>query len=247
MKFGDYIRQKRESTGWTQPEAAAKIDIEQSYLSKLETGKSYPSEDIFRRLESTYTIDMDELGRKVFSDELNKLREISSIRTLMLKRHGTETKYLRSWLAAGLVSLMAGTSLVVYQTHQGHYAEWTYKYQSPGVIKAGESVRVFERLKEREELHDRLNMVVPNRGTDNSVPEEKPGESYSERLEYHRLDLHENLGPVLIKVVEGGRRRYELVDESIREYSRRNDILLALGVALLAGGFASFFLSQRWR
>jgi len=247
MKFGDYIRQKRENAGWTQPEAAAKIDIEQSYLSKLETGKSYPSEDIFQRLKNTYAIDMNELGQKVFSNELNKLREIGNIRTLMLKRYGKETKYLRGWLAAGLVSLMIGTGLVVYQTHQGHYTEWTYKYQSPGVIKAGESVRVYERLKEREELHDRLNMVVPSGETNSAVPEDTPGESYSERLDYHRIDLSENLGPVLIKTVEGGRRRYKLVNESFQEYSGRNDMLLALGVALLAGGFSSFFLSRRWR
>jgi len=50
MKFGDYLRQKREDRGWTQPEAAAKARIEQSYLSKLETGRSYPSDDVFERL-----------------------------------------------------------------------------------------------------------------------------------------------------------------------------------------------------
>ncbi|MBO6796341.1 helix-turn-helix transcriptional regulator [Maricaulis sp.] len=50
MKFGDYLRQCREAKGWTQPEAARHADIEQSYLSKLETGRSYPSEDVYSRL-----------------------------------------------------------------------------------------------------------------------------------------------------------------------------------------------------
>jgi transcriptional regulator with XRE-family HTH domain len=54
MKFGDYLRQKREARGWTQPEAANKAGIEQSYLSKLETGKSYPSEDAYARLVAAY-------------------------------------------------------------------------------------------------------------------------------------------------------------------------------------------------
>lgn len=50
MKFGVYLRSLREKAGWTQPEAAEKIEIEQSYLSKLETGKCFPSEDIFSKL-----------------------------------------------------------------------------------------------------------------------------------------------------------------------------------------------------
>lgn len=36
MKFGDYLKQKRAERGWTQPEAASHVKIEQSYLSKLE-------------------------------------------------------------------------------------------------------------------------------------------------------------------------------------------------------------------
>ena len=55
MKFGDYLRQARETRQWTQPEAAARAGIEQSYLSTLETGKSYPSEEVFGRLVEALT------------------------------------------------------------------------------------------------------------------------------------------------------------------------------------------------
>ncbi|MGE0743387.1 MAG: helix-turn-helix domain-containing protein, partial [Hyphomonadaceae bacterium] len=38
MKFGEDLKNRRTELGWTQPDAAAKASIEQSYLSKLETG-----------------------------------------------------------------------------------------------------------------------------------------------------------------------------------------------------------------
>ncbi len=47
MKFGEYLKSQRDARGWTQPMAAEKIGIEQSYLSKLETGKASPSDEMF--------------------------------------------------------------------------------------------------------------------------------------------------------------------------------------------------------
>ena len=76
MKFGDYLRQKREEKNWTQPEASAAAGIEQSYLSKLETGKSWPSEDVFARVASVYGIEVDDMVRRVASSERSR-REAS--------------------------------------------------------------------------------------------------------------------------------------------------------------------------
>jgi len=112
MKFGDYIRQKREANGWTQPEAAAKIDIEQSYLSKLETGKSYPSEDIFNRLLQAYDIDTGDLSRSIFSAELDKLREIKEVRSVVLERQTNEIKFTRGWMIASRVRCVSSCECV---------------------------------------------------------------------------------------------------------------------------------------
>jgi len=158
-----------------------------------------------------------------------------------------ETKYLRSWLMVGLASLMFGSGLAVYQTHQGYEDISTYTYQSPGVIREGEPVQIFARLADREALNNRLRMDVLFGDSGRELPAEKSGESYSDRLDYQMLYLSENLGPVFQKTVDGGRRRYELIDEKHDSISKRNDFLLALGVALIVGGFASFFLSRRWR
>ncbi|MGH8401734.1 MAG: helix-turn-helix domain-containing protein, partial [Gammaproteobacteria bacterium] len=46
------LRTLRLTRGFTQPALAEKADIEQSYLSKLENGRSKPSEDVLARLAS---------------------------------------------------------------------------------------------------------------------------------------------------------------------------------------------------
>jgi transcriptional regulator with XRE-family HTH domain len=50
MAFHDNLRTLRLARGLTQPALAAKADIEQSYLSKLENGRSRPSDEVLTRL-----------------------------------------------------------------------------------------------------------------------------------------------------------------------------------------------------
>ncbi len=247
MKFGDYLRQKREENGWTQPEAAARADIEQSYLSKMENGKSYPSEDIFRRLERAYDLDMDELGQKVFSAELDKLREISSLRSLVLKRQQGETRFLRSWLGAGLALLMLGTGLVTYQISQGKREETRYQYTSPGIIKTGEPIRIFTTLKLRETYlyKQQSHLLQENPGA--KIPVQRLGESFSDRLDVDTIVLRDRLGGSFVRDVPGGRRLYSKAADVVQLHSNRNNLVLALGAALMIGGLGCFFLSRRWR
>lgn len=61
MTLGEKLRSLRAISGWTQPECAEKIGIEQSYLSKLENDKSIPSADIFDALCATYKVSPDEV------------------------------------------------------------------------------------------------------------------------------------------------------------------------------------------
>lgn len=65
MDFGIYLRNLRKSRNWTQPEAAEHIGVEQSYLSKLETGKATPSEKILDDLVRAYDIDLDGMVRQL--------------------------------------------------------------------------------------------------------------------------------------------------------------------------------------
>jgi len=108
MRFGDYIREVRRSCEWTQPAAAKEIGIEQSYLSKLESGKPYPSEEVFSSLISAYKIDLSDLTSKLFPAELDQLREVSLVRASILERQGAEEKLTQRWLIGGICALTLG-------------------------------------------------------------------------------------------------------------------------------------------
>lgn len=108
MRFGDYIKDIRRDKGWTQPEAARKVGIEQSYLSKLETGKSYPSEEVFASLLSAYSLDLSEMHDKLFPADLDHLRQIGQVRDTILTSERDQLRRVQSWLIAGIVSLILG-------------------------------------------------------------------------------------------------------------------------------------------
>lgn len=143
MKFGEYLKTRRTELGWTQPDAAAKAGIEQSYLSKLETGKSFPSEDVYQRLVEAFSLDTEAMVAALYPAELDRLREIEAVRKLLLERdHDTRTE-TRRWLYAGLAALVAGGALVgLAQVDRGGAATH-YTYQSYGVVRPGESDEIF--------------------------------------------------------------------------------------------------------
>ena len=120
MKFGEFLRELRDKQQWTQPEAAGKIEIEQSYLSKLETGKSYPSEDIFDRLIEIYQINVGDMHQKISSTELDKLKEIKEVRNVILKQDSAKTNSTRSWLVSGLLMLIIGAGCLGFAIIPSH-------------------------------------------------------------------------------------------------------------------------------
>ncbi|GAA4355521.1 helix-turn-helix transcriptional regulator [Kangiella marina] len=61
MTLGEKLRSLRSISGWTQPEFAQKLGIEQSYLSKLENDRSIPSVEIFDKLCTAYEITPDDM------------------------------------------------------------------------------------------------------------------------------------------------------------------------------------------
>ncbi|WP_443970343.1 helix-turn-helix domain-containing protein [Sphingobium sp. CR28] len=137
MKFGDYLRQLRMQHGWTQPEAAARVGIEQSYLSKLETGKSVPSTEIYDRLAGAYGIAASEILDVLFPEELERLREIDSLRTLMLAQSNRRRTVPRRWLIAGLTALALGGGFTGLSMIDRGRDITTYTYVSDGVLPKG--------------------------------------------------------------------------------------------------------------
>jgi transcriptional regulator with XRE-family HTH domain len=238
MKFGDYLRQKREAQGWTQPEAAARADIEQSYLSKLETGKSYPSEDIFNRLTRAYDIDAADITANVFSSELDKLREIKEVREVVLTKQKQETKLTRGWLVAGLACLMIGGAclgLVVVDSGPASSRQ-EFHYKSVGELKNDEPLDAFD--------------IVGDTITGSSplVPELKARQLEMIDRIHERIESHERYrGPSYITKTFSGRRVYTLFDSRTYDVDSPFKWLFAPALMFLAGSFGCFFISFRWK
>jgi len=61
MELSQKLIQLRKSRGWTQAHAAMQINIQQSYLSKLENGHFVPSDEVIAKLCDAYNVKQDEL------------------------------------------------------------------------------------------------------------------------------------------------------------------------------------------
>ncbi|MBF7073547.1 helix-turn-helix domain-containing protein [Glaciecola sp. MH2013] len=237
MKFGDYLRTCREEKNWTQPEAAAKIEIEQSYLSKLETGKSFPSEDIFERLVDIYKIDLDSFYAKIHNDELEKLKSLKQVRSAILRQNNQQKKDERIWLICGLVMLIVGGASL------GHalippQATTENLYRSQGELNPDEALDTFSVLKMRP--------PAEVQGIDNSEQRARQKELLKR---IHQLEerTYDDRGDAYVKKTLAGRRYYERVSSrTVMRYSGHKWFLIP-ACAFLLGALGSFYISRRWK
>jgi transcriptional regulator with XRE-family HTH domain len=234
MKFGNFLRQQRDDKNWTQPEAASKIEIEQSYLSKLETGKSYPSEEIFTRLVEVYEFDTQNLNHVLFPAELDKLREIKQVRQSVLNQEKTATTFTRSWLLSGLICLMI-SGLMMGVAISNSTAQSEYYYRSEGVILDGEELNVFQLVHEQ-----------PDTLQGNPELDKKRAELLA-RLEQRDEITTTYRGDAFVKKVIGGKRFFKSFDQKEISSNENQKWFLAFGFMFFCGGLSSFFVSRYWK
>ena len=233
MKFGDYLRNCRDKLEWTQPEAAAKIEIEQSYLSKLETGKSYPSEEIFNKLIEVYQIDADELYEKISSEELAKLKELKQVRSAILKKDHVKVTTTRGWLLTGFIMMMLGGTFFGIAIIPNH-ASVEYLYRSQGVLHPDEPL-------------DQFSLI--NKQLDNSPQHQKLITKQKELLA--RLDQMDEItdqdkGNAYVKSTMNGRRFFEKVSAKEAQRRHANRWFIAPAFMLIFGAVGCFYISRRW-
>ncbi len=225
MRFGEYLRETRDRRGWSQPVAAQQVGIEQSYLSKLETGKSYPSEEIFDKLQSTYGFDAGEVAGLIDGDELQKLKEVRSVRIAILDQNQTAQDSNRNWMLAGLTGLMIGGALlggaIVPDT-----AERQYMYRSEGFLQPDESLTAYHAI------------LSPDDG--------RHAEMLS-RINQDNLHLDQYRGESFVETSSQGRRFYELIAHPETNSHSPLRFLIIPAFMLLFGSVGCFFIALQGR
>lgn len=232
MNFGEYLKEQREDRGWTQPVAAEKIGIEQSYLSKLESGKATPSEEMFDRLSTCYEFDMDRMAESVSLGELERLREIAVIRDLVRRGQQATARGRRRWLVASLLLLVLGGALLSFVITENRYPKTEERYVSKGIIQDGESDFIFGRFQSVEPSY---------------IAEFHADDPLTQRLDpEYRWVPADSRGEYFIEPVNGGRRVFESYGWRSVPPILNAHLGHALAVALLMAGLGGLFVARRW-
>ncbi|MFC6632085.1 helix-turn-helix domain-containing protein [Microbulbifer taiwanensis] len=239
MTFGQFIKNQREAKNWTQPEAAAQIGIEQSYLSKLENNKAVPSPESFDKLMQAYEFDMAAVGQQVTDTELHKLKDIAQVRDLIVNHKKRSERTRRSWLLAGLLALMVGSALTAYGTVIKDAKVGTFLYESKGWIKQGEPPFLFAEMPEYRSFVPRMQNVA--------YREHIRQHPLFARLDYKQIRSPQYLGAYYDVEEKGKLRRFAFVGRDrtaaipVAFYTS-----ISFGAMLLAGAMGAFFVSRRW-
>ncbi|OIQ48205.1 MAG: hypothetical protein BM565_02655 [Gammaproteobacteria bacterium MedPE] len=237
MKFGLYIRNAREKMGWTQPEAAEKIGIEQSYLSKLETGKSFPSEDIFSSLIDAYSIDVSDMSETLGSDELERLKEISAVRKVVLNKRSVQVSDFRRWLIMGLTFMMLGGACIGVSIVEIN--EQQYHYRSMGLLLKGESLDAYD-------IVLRASLLAPHQEAEKKAFFKRKS-IMTDRIDEVTRISSSTRGSGYVETVEGGKRYFHLhTSREVQKYKEKRWFIVP-GIMFLVGSFGCFLIGFRWK
>ncbi|MHA6289095.1 helix-turn-helix domain-containing protein [Maricaulis sp. CAU 1757] len=236
MKFGDHLRLQRERAAWTQPEAAARAGIEQSYLSKLETGKSYPSDEVFGRLVQAYGIDVKALVSDLDPDEIDALPNVASVRATRMTLQRTARNLSRGWMLAGLACLLVGGASAGAALTASDTSHVEYIYLSRGVILPGEPLDVFA-------LVDAGFGGTPDRVAEMRAQQIALQERLDEEVRVQRIMQGEGF----VETVDNGRRYFRALDsQTVVERSPLRWFWIP-GLMSLFGALGCFIISLRWK
>lgn len=236
MRFGDYIRELRRKHQWTQPEAAKEVGIEQSYLSKLESGKSYPSEDVFSSLMTAYKIELRDLNARLFPAELDRLREINQVRALILNSERDTRIRVQQWLIFGICALMVGGACLgtAWLAEETEITKFLYKAEAETVEAEG---------------HDKLK----DNG-DGPVADELSAQIIRDRQQEttRRIDelyksIEDYRGVVFFEDVSGGKRIWRFYGSNNETIQSPLRLFMVPAVMLIMGALGCFFASYRSR
>ena len=232
MHLGEKIRQLRKEKEWTQPELAQEIGIEQSYLSKLENGKSIPSADIFQLIMAKFDLSIHELLDGVDQSIVHRhLRQIPEVANYLSLSKSNDLRSRRIWLVSSAFCFVIGFVLLIASQFGLLLPESQYQYISEGVVKEGESKEIFTNFMQGYAGFDHDRMT-------------KRQQEMNERLDEVYLLSSSYRGQIFNIPVEGGSRTYRL--EGHHTLAREENSYIAfVGSFLLLLGIAGLFLERK--
>lgn len=245
MTLGELLKELRLAKGLSQPELAAKINIEQSYLSKIENGKSLPSSDILHKVLSS----LDSSLQQVIDDhrlvgELSKLKQLPEVSALLNKRHQHIMYFQRKILMISSLLIVLAAVLFYTGFNKVFFTDDVYAYQSDGVLALNEPNDL---LSNWEKYY--LNYEKALLGKDKSLLEQlnQYQLKIAARQQPHTKLLYEFKGYQFVEeVAEGKRVYYQLSGFELKQRHIANAWLEIIGVALFVMGILGFILEYRF-
>lgn len=149
MHFGEKLKQLRNARALSQPELAESAQIEQSYLSKLENGRSSPSSDVLSKLIEALDVSIDELLDGIDdADTLSRLSANPQIGTHIQLTQAARIRSRNNWLlgslvlaSLGLAIIFAGMGALIFPD-----VNFDYEYVSTDLVPKGNNGQVYDSL-----------------------------------------------------------------------------------------------------
>lgn len=212
MTLGQYIKQLRTDMELSQPQFAERMQVEQSYLSKLENDKSTPSNEVFRQLLSALSMDVDAFmsGLKD-KGNMASLRHIPDLDGWYASQQVTSERKQRTLLYSAMLLIAFGVASFYVGFQKILLPERLYEYRSEGVVLAGEPEDIFS---------------IWHQFTDTPEQREIKAREIRQR-ESIKIILTYTYQGVLFTTSEGENRRlYRQVLTSEREQTRLGNVLM---------------------
>ncbi|WMN60329.1 helix-turn-helix domain-containing protein [Pseudoalteromonas xiamenensis] len=239
MTFGQYIKQLRTDKAYSQPELALKMNVEQSYLSKLENDKSVPSNDVFRKLlaalDMDITVFMQGIENCGFRHELHQIPDIE----MWSRAHSTRQQLSKKqWLSAAIASIAIGGALLFSGYEKIFFSETQYEYVSDGILLDGEPLQVFTHWR---------TLVVPFEENGHIEKVDQYRRQFAQRLDPKSKLLFAYRGESFVETDEQGRRYYVEETKKQKQVARtENAWMQFIGVLFIIAGSAMGVLQRAW-
>ena len=236
MTLGEQLKKLRQEKELSQPELSALVGIEQSYLSKLENDKSVPSNEIFQKLLTALSLDLEQfLSMFDWREAKNQLVQIPMIDAWFKQQQKISVISQRRYLYFCSFLIVVAITLFFTGASKLLFTERFYQYESPGVVLKGEPKNIFynwgDYIDRSKDDHRKEYMA-------------KNIEMAKRRDDVIYLSP-KNVGRLFTKEVDGGIREYH-IDKEVEVPQSINAWLQVLAVLLLGAGIMGFVLERRF-